>query len=131
MSSAEVRRLIEVDLPIRRISAHARREKSIRHGHLSTLHIWWARRPLAACRSVMCAAMWPDPADERCSQFFRDAAERVMRAFAKDAVATKRVRELCDADSWKRYAALAKSEGPVQPSDLRGLLLDFIADAAS
>ena len=41
-------RLIEVDLPIRAISAHARREKSIRHGHISTLHIWWARRPLAA-----------------------------------------------------------------------------------
>jgi len=41
------KRLIEVDLPIKRISAHARREKSIRHGHISTLHIWWARRPLA------------------------------------------------------------------------------------
>ncbi len=35
-------RLIEVDLPIKRISAHARREQSIRHGHISTLHIWWA-----------------------------------------------------------------------------------------
>ena len=51
------KRLIEVDLPIRRISAHARREKSIRHGHISTLHIWWARRPLAACRAVICAAL--------------------------------------------------------------------------
>ena len=56
------RRLIEVDLPIKRISAHARREKSIRHGHISTLHIWWARRPLAACRAVICASLWPDPA---------------------------------------------------------------------
>ena len=46
------KRLIEVDLPIKRISAHARREKSIRHGHISTLHIWWARRPLAACRAA-------------------------------------------------------------------------------
>ena len=57
------KRLIEVDLPIKRISAHARREKSIRHGHISTLHIWWARRPLAACRAVICAALWPDPVD--------------------------------------------------------------------
>jgi len=39
------KRLIKVDLPIQRISAHARREKSIRYGHISTLHIWWARRP--------------------------------------------------------------------------------------
>ena len=41
---ADPKRLIEVDLPIKRVSAHARREKSIRHGHISTLHIWWARR---------------------------------------------------------------------------------------
>ena len=57
------KRLIEVDLPNKRISAHSRREKSIRHGHIATLHIWWARRPLAACRAVICAALWPDPAD--------------------------------------------------------------------
>jgi adenine-specific DNA methylase len=47
------KRLIEVDLPIKRISAHARREKSIRHGHISTLHIWWARRPLAGSISTL------------------------------------------------------------------------------
>src|SRR5712691_6804916 len=62
-TSRYCKRLIEVDLPIKRISAHARREKSIRHGHISTLHIWWARRPLAACRAVICAALWPDPVD--------------------------------------------------------------------
>jgi len=44
------KRLIEIDLPIARISAHARREKSSRHSHISMLPIWWARRPLAACR---------------------------------------------------------------------------------
>ena len=55
------KRLIEVDLPIKRISAHARREKSIRHGHISTLHIWWARRPLAAARAVIFAQMVDDP----------------------------------------------------------------------
>src|SRR5437588_5271024 len=76
------RRLIEVDLPIARISAHARREKSIRHGHISTLHIWWARRPLAACRAVICAALWPDPADELCPRAFREAAVEAIKAFA-------------------------------------------------
>src|SRR5215207_2250315 len=77
------KRLIEVDLPIARISAHARREKSIRHGHISTLHIWWARRPLAACRAVVCAALWPDPADPLCPPAFRTAAADQLRAFAK------------------------------------------------
>ena len=82
MISPYPKRLIEVDLPIKRISAHARREKSIRHGHISTLHIWWARRPLAACRAVICAALWPDPADEHCPAAFLKAAEKIMLDFA-------------------------------------------------
>lgn len=75
------KRLIEVDLPIREISAHARREKSIRHGHISTLHIWWARRPLAACRAVVLAALLPDPADPLCPDTFRAKAAEALRAF--------------------------------------------------
>src|SRR3954465_15754447 len=80
------KRLIEVDLPIFRISAHARREKSIRHGHISTLHIWWARRPLAACRAVLCAALWPDPADEHCPKKFREEAYRVLSELRSRAI---------------------------------------------
>src|SRR5213078_4554899 len=76
------KRLIEVDLPIKRISAHSRREKSIRHGHISTLHIWWARRPLAACRAVICAALWPDPADLRCPLSFVETAKQEMLTWA-------------------------------------------------
>ncbi len=79
------KRLIEVDLPIARISAHARREKSIRHGHISTLPIWWARRPLAVCRAVVCASLWPDPADELCPKTFREAAVEILKAFAQRA----------------------------------------------
>lgn len=75
------KRLIEVDLPIKRISEHARREKSIRHGHISTLHIWWARRPLAACRAVICAALWPDPAQEDCPAKFRRMPQLSWPAF--------------------------------------------------
>src|SRR3954469_2940479 len=78
------RRLIEVDLPIARISAHARREKSIRHGHISTLHIWWARRPLAACRAVICASLWPDPADPECPDAFRKIAREAMLLWCGD-----------------------------------------------
>lgn len=71
MSEAKYpRRLIEVDLPIKEISSQSAREKSIRHGHISTLHIWWARRPLAACRSVTLAALLPDPVDPLCSNTF-------------------------------------------------------------
>ena len=125
------KRLIEVDLPIRRISAHSRREKSIRHGHISTLHIWWARRPLAACRAVICAALWPDPADPLCPQVFRDAVEREMRAFAKATMTSREATEICGDDSWKRYGVFANKTDCVSPEALRDLLLDFIADFAA
>jgi len=52
-------RLIEVALPIREISAESVRDKSIRHGHISTLHLWWARRPLSACRAIVFASLVP------------------------------------------------------------------------
>ena len=55
MIPKECKRLAEVDFPIAVVSKHSAREKSIRHGHPSTLHLWWARRPLAACRSMLLA----------------------------------------------------------------------------
>ena len=55
------RKLIEVALPLDAISAASAREKSIRHGHPSTLHLWWARRPLAAARAVLWASLVDDP----------------------------------------------------------------------
>ncbi len=58
------RKLIEVALPLDAISAASRREKSIRHGHPSTLHLWWARRPLAAARAVIFAQMVDDPSED-------------------------------------------------------------------
>jgi len=57
------RRLIEETFPVREVSEHSAREKNIRHGHISTLHIWWARRPLAASRATAYAALVPSPAD--------------------------------------------------------------------
>src|SRR5580704_2650719 len=55
------KKLIEVALPLEAINKEAAREKSIRHGHPSTLHLWWARRPLAACRAVLFASLVDDP----------------------------------------------------------------------
>ena len=130
------KRLIEVDLPIKRISAHARREKSIRQGHISTLHIWWARRPLAACRAVICASLWPDPADPLCPQDFRDKASEIISNFALAAVNQKELGESCDHETWIKWQALAKRGGLDSRKEahwniLRFALLDFIADFAN
>ena len=131
------KRLIEVDLPIKKISAHARREKSIRHGHISTLHIWWARRPLAACRAVLCAALWADPADPLCPTRFREDACRIINEFAARAASDKAMAQRCSHDSWKKWQALAKTDGGLDATKeahwnvVRFALLDFIADFAN
>lgn len=104
MIPKECKRLAEVDFPIAVVSKHSAREKSIRHGHPSTLHLWWARRPLAACRAMLLALLWPDPCDPNCPPEFKD-----------------RVREV-----------LAPVQGRPGPSDedLRKALLRFIGDFA-
>ena len=61
MTPSPRKKLIEVALPLEAVNAASAREKSIRHGHPSTLHLWWARRPLAACRAVLFAQMVDDP----------------------------------------------------------------------
>jgi adenine-specific DNA methylase len=121
------KRLIEVDLPIKRISAHARREKSIRHGHISTLHIWWARRPLAACRAVICASLWPDPADKLCPPVFIKQARKLMLQWT-----THERQNLLSAESRARFEAARQQPKKFDDAtELRGALLDFIADFAN
>ncbi len=61
MTDGGRKKLIEVAIPLEAINAASAREKSIRHGHPSTLHLWWARRPLAACRAVLFAQLVDDP----------------------------------------------------------------------
>lgn len=107
MIPKECKRLAEVDFPIATVSKHAAREKSIRHGHPSTLHLWWARRPLAACRSVLLALLLPDPADPRCPPAFKAKARKLLVG----AVATE------------------KDDGT--DLSLRRLLLRFIGDFAN
>jgi len=59
----EDKRFIEESFPVKEVSEHSAREKNIRHGHISTLHIWWARRPLASSRATSYAALIPAPKD--------------------------------------------------------------------
>jgi putative DNA methylase len=105
MIPKECKRLAEVDFPIAVVSKHAAREKYVGRGHPFTLHLWWARRPLAACRAMLLGLLFPDPCDEHCDEGFK-----------------KRAREL-----------LPVVQGQVAPKDkdLRQALLKFIGDIAS
>jgi putative DNA methylase len=105
MIPKECKRLAEVDFPIAVVSKHAAREKSIRHGHPSTLHLWWARRPLAACRAILLGLLLPDPCHSLCPHDFKAAARKL----------------------------LPPVQGNVGPTDedLRKALLKFIGDFAN
>lgn len=74
----KAKKLIEVALPIKEISAESVRDKSIRHGHISTLHLWWARRPLPVCRAVIFTSLVPDPLDDHCPKAFCDAVQDLL-----------------------------------------------------
>ena len=73
------KKLIEVALPLEAINAASAREKSIRRGHPSTLHLWWARRPLAACRAVIFASLVDDPNDPDAPPEFVEACRKLPR----------------------------------------------------
>jgi adenine-specific DNA methylase len=105
MIPKECKRLAEVDFPIAVVSKHAAREKSIRHGHPSTLHLWWARRPLAACRAMLLGLLLPDPCDSCCPEDFKEKARRLL-------------------------PPIQGQIGP-QDEDLRRALLKFIGDFAN
>jgi putative DNA methylase len=80
----ECKRLAEVDFPIAVVSRHSAREKAIRHGHPSTLHLWWARRPLAACRAMLLALLLPDPCDPNCPEDFKHQARALLSKLIRD-----------------------------------------------
>ncbi|MCY3958692.1 MAG: DUF1156 domain-containing protein [Chloroflexi bacterium] len=111
MIPAACKRLAEVEFPIAEVSRHAAREKSIRHGHPSTLHLWWARRPLASSRAVLMALLLPDPCDEHCPPAFKACAREILLAM--------RTRP----GGWDEQ--VKTDEG------LRRILLKFIADFAN
>lgn len=111
MIPKECKRLAEVDFPIAVVSKHSAREKSIRHGHPSTLHLWWARRPLAACRAMLMALLLPDPCDPACPAEFIDQAREILL---------------------KKHGRPSRwTQETVTLEGLRTILLEFIGDLAN
>ena len=104
------KRLAEVGFPIAEVSRQAVREKSIRRGHPSTLHPWWARRPLASSRAILTALLLPDPCDARCPKTFKEEARHILLTM---------------------YGRPPEQTLPIEQDEgLRRMMLKFIADFA-
>jgi putative DNA methylase len=89
MTESYKKKLIEVAIPLEAINAASVREKSIRHGHPSTLHLWWARRPLASCRAVLFAQLVDDPSslpDQFSTSELQDAERKRLFAIIEELV---------------------------------------------
>jgi adenine-specific DNA methylase len=80
MIPKECKRLAEVDFPIATVGRNSAKENNVRFGHPKTLHLWWARRPLAACRAVLLGILLPDPCDAHCPIQFKDRARKILTA---------------------------------------------------
>ena len=116
------KKLIEVALPLEAINVASAREKSIRHGHPSTLHLWWARRPLAAARAVIFAQMVDDPSSwpelfstEKKQQQERERLFRIIEELVKWENSTNEtVLEAARAEIWQswRRACAENADGP-------------------
>jgi putative DNA methylase len=76
----ECKRLAEVDFPIADVSRHSAQDKYLRYKPTTTLHPWWAQRPLAACRAVLLALLLPDPCDANCPESFKEEARNLLQS---------------------------------------------------
>ena len=129
------KKLIEVDLPLDDINRESAREKSIRHGHPSTLHLWWARRPLAACRAVIFASMVDDPSDCR-DEFPTEDEQRTERERLHDIIrklvewestdeSQPSVQILLANARYEIARSVARSRGETAPTDPTKVLEDL------
>lgn len=123
----EKRKLIEVALPLEAINAESAREKSIRHGHPSTLHLWWARRPLAAARAVLFAQLVDDPSSHP-DLFPTEEAQKAERARLHELIERLVVWENIDDKQLyaEAHAEILKSTDGNPPPILEAFRADWI-----
>jgi putative DNA methylase len=138
----ECKRLAEVDFPIAKVSLQAAREKSIRHGHPSTLHLWWARRPLASTRGMLMALLLPDPCDPACPIAFKDRARAILpRTLVEQGATDADLRQgllgfIADFSDWDksgdgRYLSIARSLVRAANGDRPPVVIDPFAGGGS
>src|ERR1700720_3213602 len=136
MTNTHRKKLIEVSIPLEEINKASAREKSIRHGHPSTLHLWWARRPLAACRAVLFAQLVDDPSswpDRFPTEADQDAERKRLHKIIERMVPWEASNDetILNETRWEiaRSVAWGLGEEPPPKGDGRGIL-DYLQTKA-
>lgn len=130
------KKLIEVSIPLEAINVASAREKSIRHGHPSTLHLWWARRPLAACRAVLFAQLVDDPSswpDRFPTEEAQDIERRRLHRIIEDMVPWEASNNetILNAARWEIARSVAWGLGEQPPARCDGkAILDYLQTKA-
>ncbi|RWQ65487.1 DUF1156 domain-containing protein [Mesorhizobium sp.] len=130
------KKLIEVSIPLEAINVASAREKSIRHGHPSTLHLWWARRPLAACRAVLFAQLVDDPSswpDRFPTEEAQDIERRRLHRVIEDMVPWEASNNetILNAARWEIARSVAWGLGEEPPTKGDGkAILDYLQTKA-
>jgi putative DNA methylase len=136
MVAAPRKKLIEVSIPLEAINVASAREKSIRHGHPSTLHLWWARRPLAACRAVLFAQLVDDPSswpDRFPTEEAQDIERRRLHRVIEDMVPWEASNNetILNAARWEIARSVAWGLGEKPPTKGEGkAILDYLQTKA-
>ncbi|MBC6439886.1 MAG: DUF1156 domain-containing protein [Rhodospirillales bacterium] len=112
------KKLIEVAIPLEAINKASVREKSIRQGHPSTLHLWWSRKPLAACRAVLFAQLVDDPSGHVDTLL----EDEDLRQRAQEALAARRARHARDGDDGK---PIPPDDKPVTLEDVKDMIVEL------
>ena len=125
------KKLIEVALPLEAINKESAREKSIRHGHPSTLHLWWARRPLAACRAVLFASLVDDPGEYMPDQESAKAERQRLFALIEQLVKWENIndQEILDKARLEIARSVARNLGVEMPVG-KAAIRQFLAEKA-
>ncbi|HNK03143.1 MAG TPA: DUF1156 domain-containing protein [Accumulibacter sp.] len=113
MNDPQGKRLIEVAFPLKQTSIDAVHEKNVRHGHLSTLHIWPARRPLAAARAALIATLLPDPGDkEKRDEILQRLAGTVVKSVKRKRLPSGKVEEVESEETHGGILHWGRESGP-------------------
>jgi len=113
MNDPQGKRLIEVAFPLKQTSIDAVHEKNVRHGHLSTLHIWPARRPLAAARAALIATLLPDPGDkDKRDEILQRLAGTVVKSVKRKRLPSGKVEEVESEETHGGILHWGRESGP-------------------